>query len=90
MSGKRPTLRQLAQRAAESDGDSGGDFWECSNCGCRGPHNWRVSNSYYKGSQRLRIRVCRNCGKERLHTIELPIQKGFKAIIVPDDETGAA
>ena len=87
---KRPTLGQLAAESADAEGGAGnGDFWECPNCGCRGPHNWRVSNSYYKGSQRLRIRVCRNCGKEKLHTVEIPIPKGFKAVIIPEDDAEA-
>jgi len=90
---QRPTLGQLAAQAAEADGEAAGgdpDFWQCPRCGCRGPHNWRIAKTYNAENQHRRTRICRNCGQENLRTVELPIPKGFKAVIVRDDGEAVA
>lgn len=69
-----PTPQELALNSS--------DVWRCQRCGCR---DWRVADSRLVGATRNRQRVCRNCATP-LPTQEIPVPKGFRIAIVPDDE----
>ncbi len=72
----------LAQMAAQTVNNEGGDAWACPRCGCR---DWRVVNSHLRGGERRRQRQCRHCG-EPLRTLEVPAPDGFTVQIVPENE----
>lgn len=77
-----PTARELAARA------NGSDPWACPRCGCR---DWRVANTYdVAGDSKKRRRICRHCKQGLLPTEEVPVPKGFRVLVVPDEERGAA
>jgi transcriptional regulator NrdR family protein len=77
-----PTARELAARS------NGTDLWTCRFCGCK---DWRVETSRPIGEvSKERYRVCRHCGQDRRRTEEVPVPRGFKVIVVPDEERDVA
>lgn len=74
--------------AADAAGKSTDDPWACPRCGCRGPH--RVESTYDTQEGRARRRICRQCGKGLIKTVEIPKQDGFKIVKLPDDERAVA
>ena len=74
----RKTLQQMGQSDSH-------DPWECSRCGCRGPH--RVESTYTVAAGVRRRRICRNCGQTLFRTTEVVTPKGTHVRVVsPDDE----
>lgn len=51
--------RSLQQMRIDAMASEGKNAWACPSCGCR---DWRVSNVWYSGDAKKRLRKCRNCG----------------------------
>lgn len=56
------------------------DVWKCPRCG---GEVWRVAGTYVRKGMRRRQRACRNC-KYSMQTFEVPVPRGFTAIVVKD------
>lgn len=81
-SGKKEEVKTPEEWAAEA---AGAKPWACPRCGCEGPH--RVETTYDVGEERKRRRICRNCGKGLIRTVEVPVPDGHKVLVVPDEDT---
>lgn len=82
----RPSLADLQARAR---GEGKADPSACPRCGCR--HvvlSSPVDTTYLvrDQSERKRSRICRNCGNEVFPTSEVYCPKGFRVLVVPEDE----
>lgn len=81
---ERKSLRELAARAAKN-ANAGG--WECPHCGCK---DTKVRKTWHPADPAIfarRSRVCGNCGKSAPSpTTEVEVPKGFKVVVVPDDD----
>ena len=73
----RPSARELAAQS------SGGSV-ECPKCGCR---DWRTVDSRPGDNVfQVRRKRCRNCGYTINRTEEVAVPKGFRVLVVPEDE----
>ena len=52
----KKSLTQMRVEALSSEGKSA---WNCPTCGCR---DFKVTNTWYSGAWKKRLRKCRNCG----------------------------
>lgn len=66
----RKSLEQMQIEAMRNEGKSA---WACPTCGCQ---NFKVTNTWFLGDNRKRLRKCRNCG-EPITTCEIPVPDGY-------------
>lgn len=74
--------KSLQQMHAESLLNEGSDVWQCQQCGCR---NFKVTNIWFLGDNRKRLRKCRNCGVP-ITTCEIPVPDGYTLHVRKIDE----
>lgn len=65
--------KSLQQMRIDAMANEGQNAWACPTCGCR---DFRVTNVWYSGGNKKRLRKCRNCD-EPITTCELPVPDGF-------------
>lgn len=74
--------RSLQRMQADAMINEGKSAWACPTCGCL---DWRVSNVWFSGSNKKRLRKCRNCDTPAT-SCEVLIPDGFKLEIVKNEE----
>lgn len=70
----RPKARRsLQQMRSDALAEEGKNAWGCPSCGCL---DFRVTNTWYSGANKKRLRICRNCGTP-ITTCEIPVPDGY-------------